>query len=176
MPKLKPGSKAPSFKLEDKNGAAFSLSDFKSGLTVLYFYPKDDTPGCTIEAKEFNASLARLKKLGLKVIGISGGDNRSKTNFCKKYGLKIPLLSDTDFSVAKSYGAYGKKKFMGREYNGIFRKTFLIGADQKIVHIFDEVKPKGHVKQILEVIRSADLMGDSKTKEKKTRPAARRQK
>ncbi len=154
MPKLKLSSKAPDFKLKDKNGDSYSLKNLDSDFIVVYFYPKDDTPGCTIEAKGFNKDLSKFKKLNISIIGISGGDETSKGKFCKKYKLKITLLSDPDFKISKKYGAYGKKSFMGKTYNGILRKTFILNDKRKIIKIYDKVTPDTHSKEILELIKS----------------------
>ena len=146
---MTPGKKAPDFKLTDGNGKLHSLASFKSPQLVVYFYPKDDTPGCTIEAKEFSDFAAKLAKSGAQVVGISGGDDRSKAKFCTKHKITIPLLSDTDFSVAKAYGAYGDKVFMGRKFKGILRQTFILDAARKVVKRFDKVKPEGHAAEVL---------------------------
>lgn len=152
MAGLKIGQSAPRFSLKDKDGKAYSLAAQKAAYTVLYFYPKDDTPGCTLEAKEFSQTLPKFKSRNVQVVGVSGGNEKTKASFCKKYSLKIPLVSDTNFKVAKSFGAYGTKKFMGRTFQGIFRKTFLLDKTGKIVRIFDSVKPEGHAEEVLKVI------------------------
>jgi peroxiredoxin Q/BCP len=154
MAELKIGQRAPKFSLTDKDGKEFSFGTAKSDYTVLYFYPKDDTPGCTLEAKEFSTSLPKFKSRNVAVVGISGGSDKTKASFCKKYSLKVPLVSDTDFKVAKSYGAYGAKKFMGRSFQGIFRKTFVVDKSGKVVKIFGSVKPEGHADEVLAVIDS----------------------
>ena len=118
---VKVGGKAPAFTLKDKDGKAYALKDIPGAFRILYFYPKDDTPGCTIEAKAFSKDLDKFKKLGATIVGISGGDEKTKTKFCKKYDLNILLLSDTDFKVSDAYGQYGEKSFMGRKYMGISR-------------------------------------------------------
>jgi thioredoxin-dependent peroxiredoxin len=149
---LKEGKKAPLFTLPDKDGEARKLKDLIGEFTVLFFYPKDNTPGCTIEAKNFSKDLKKFDSLGISVIGISGGDEKSKTLFCKKNRLKTILLSDTDFAVAKKYGVYGEKKFMGRTYLGIHRITFILNKQLKLVKVFDQVAPETHAKEILEFI------------------------
>lgn len=159
MADLKVGQPAPKFSLKDKDGKAHSIGALKAEFTVLYFYPKDDTPGCTLEAKEFSQSLAKFKSRNVNVVGVSGGNEKTKANFCKKYALKIPLVSDPNFAVAKSYGAYGTKKFMGRTFQGIFRKTFLLDKSGKIARIFDSVKPEGHADEVLAVIDSLSKKG-----------------
>ena len=163
MADLKEGQPAPKFSLKDKDGNAHSLGALKSDFTVLYFYPKDDTPGCTLEAKEFSQSLPQFKSRNVNVVGVSGGNEKTKASFCKKHSLSIPLVSDTNFKVAKSYGAYGTKKFMGRSYEGIFRKTFLLDKSGKIARIFDSVKPEGHAEEVLAVIDALSKKGGTKT-------------
>lgn len=159
MIKLLEGAQAPDFALSDKEGTTHQLSSGAAKYTVLYFYPKDDTPGCTIEAQEFNAALPEFHARNVRVIGISGGTEKTKGKFCSKYKLSLLLLSDTDFSVANSYNAYGDKKFMGRSYQGIFRKTFLIDKQGMIVRIFNEVKPAGHALQLLASIDALEESG-----------------
>lgn len=151
---MKTGQKAPKFKLKDKDDTEFSLRDIETEFTVLFFYPKDNTPGCTIEAKDFSKNISKLTKAGVTALGISGGDNKSKEKFCTKYKLKIPLLSDSDFSVSKEYGVYGPKSFMGRKFLGISRTTFLLDKSKKIIKIFEKVSPLGHVNEILEEIKN----------------------
>lgn len=170
MAELRIGQTAPRFSLKDKDGKPFSLGSAKADYTVLYFYPKDDTPGCTLEAKEFSSSLPKFKARNVTVVGISGGSEKTKQSFCKKYSLKVPLVSDPTFKVAKSYGAYGTKQFMGRAFQGIFRKTFLIDKKGKIVRVFGTVKPEGHASEVLEVIDALRGKG-SVTASKKAAPA-----
>ncbi len=146
------GKKAPPFSLKDQSGKLHTLKDIKEEFVVLFFYPKDSTPGCTIEAKGFSSKNATFKKRDIKLFGISGGDEKSKAKFCEKSGLTTTMLSDTDFEVAKKFDTYGEKKFMGRKYMGIFRKTFVIDKTRKIVKEFDAVKPEGHAEEVLEFI------------------------
>ena len=148
------GKKAPAFSLQDKNNKTVRLKDVDTTFTVLYFYPKDNTPGCTLEAIEFTALEKEFKKANASIIGISGGTNKSKTVFCQKHNLTIPLLSDTDFSVATKYDVYGEKKFMGRTYNGIFRTTFVLDKQKTILRIFENVKVKDHAKEVLTYLQS----------------------
>ena len=148
------GKTAPDFKLKDKSGKPVSLNGLKSDFTVLYFYPKDDTPGCTIEAQEFNSSLKSFQKLGAEIIGISGGDEKSKAKFCSKYKLNLTLLSDPDFKVSKAFKAYGPKTFMGKKFNGIFRKTFILDKGKKVIKVFEKVEPKIHADEVAEFIAS----------------------
>lgn len=152
MKELRVGAKAPKFELTDKDGVAVTSAWAKNDFTVLYFYPKDNTPGCTIEAKEFSDSLAAFRARKASVIGVSGGDDRSKLKFCEKHALKVCLVSDSDFGVSQAYGVYGQKKFMGRTFNGIHRKTFVVDSRGVIVHIFSTVKPEGHADEVLRVI------------------------
>lgn len=148
------GKKAPDFELTDREGKVYRLASFKSEYLVLYFYPKDDTPGCTIEAKEFSDFAAKLSRAGAKVVGISGGTDRTKEKFCAKHAITIPLLSDPEFEVAQAYGAYGDKVFMGRKFKGILRQTFLLDAARKVVKVFDKVKPEGHAAEVLAAIKT----------------------
>jgi thioredoxin-dependent peroxiredoxin len=149
------GNIAHDFNLMDKNDKEYSLNKLvkENDFIVLYFYPKDDTPGCTIEAQMFNNDLNEFKELNTLVLGISGRDNKSKEKFCNKYGLSITLLSDTDFFVSKKYNVYGKKQMYGKEYYGISRVTFVINRNKEIIKIFDRVDPKNHSKEVLEFIK-----------------------
>lgn len=149
---MKLGDKAPEFALKDRTGKKYSLKDFKSDYLIVYFYPKDDTPGCTLEAKGFTKSLPSFKKLKTEVIGISGGDEASKAKFCKKYGLKHLLLSDPAFTTTKKYGSWGEKTFMGRKTTGILRNTYLLDKNRKVVKIFEKVVPEAHPEEIIEAI------------------------
>lgn len=151
--KVKEGALAPSFTLTDQRGRTVSLQSLKTNYTVIYFYPKDDTPGCTIEAKGFNTLLSKLKRCGAQIIGISAQDSASKDKFCKKYRLKLQLLSDPKFEICKKYDAYGTKKFMGRSYKGIFRKTFLLDKKKRVIKIFDKVTPDEHPQEVLDYIQ-----------------------
>lgn len=146
--------KAPNFKLMDKDGNAHELYDIRSAYVIVYFYPKDNTPGCTIEANQFNELLGEFSNLGVEIIGISGGDEGSKKKFCERNNLRLTLLSDTDFAVSKKYDAYGEKKFMGRTYNGILRVTYILDKDKKIIKSYGIVKPLQHSKEVLEFIKS----------------------
>lgn len=162
------GKKAPKFLLLDKDGQKTSLESFPNEKVVLYFYPKDDTPGCTLEALEFTKQLSRFKKLGVSVVGISGGDPRSKSKFCLKHSLAVPLLSDSDFSVSEAYGVYGEKTFVGRKYKGIFRSTFVVNLKSGLIEqVFDSVKPEGHAVEVLEA-----LQGKLSAKKTPTRKSA----
>ncbi len=149
---LKIGSLAPEFKLEDKDGCCHTLAETSGKFVVLYFYPKDNTPGCTIEARAFNSTLATFKKRDVTIFGISGGTQKSKTSFCQKHGLKLTLLSDPDFTLCKAYGAYGTKSFMGVKFKGIRRMTFILDAQHRIVKIYDKVKVAKHAEEVLKDI------------------------
>lgn len=154
MSKIKIGSKAPAFKLENQNGDEYGLKDISSPYIVLFFYPKDNTPGCTIEAKAFTKLLKKFQSVDAEVIGISGGDQKSKAKFCEKASLDVTLLSDSDGAVGKKYDTFGTKKFMGKTYEGFFRKTFVICPERKILHIFEDVKPEGHAEEVLAFLKS----------------------
>lgn len=146
-------SSAPNFSLKDKEGKIHELKKIRAHYIVLYFYPKDNTAGCTIEAVEFTRNLDELEKLGAIVIGISGGDEKSKTTFCINHNLKVLLLSDPDFAVCKKYEVYGEKKFLGKIFNGIKRITFIIHKG-KIIKVFDKVYPKEHVQEVMLFLKS----------------------
>ena len=145
----KEGSKAPAISLKDGNGNAVKLSDFKGKFVVLYFYPKDDTPGCTIEANEFQASMADFKKAGAVVIGISPDSEKSHCKFADKFGLKFTLLADEGHLVAEKYGLWVEKSMYGKKYMGVQRATFLIDGDGKIAKAWPKVKPEGHAEEVL---------------------------
>ena len=149
---LTPGDEAPSFELEGQDGKMYGPTEKGFKYTVLFFYPKDNTPGCTIESKSFSAALAAFKKKKIRLLGVSGGDVKSKLKFCEKQGLKTTMLSDPDFKVATAYKSYGMKKFMGRSYKGIFRNTFVIDAKGRISLVFTQVKPEGHAEEVLAAI------------------------
>lgn len=148
------GKKAPAFNLTDKTGAKIALKDIDTDYTIVYFYPKDNTSGCTLEAKGFEALKAKFKRAGVSVIGISGGTDKTKENFAKKQDLTISLLSDTDFAISTKYGVYGEKKFMGKTYMGISRITYLLDKDKKVIKRYDKVKPISHAKEVLDDIKS----------------------
>lgn len=145
--------KAPLFSLKDKDGEIHSLSDIATEYTIVYFYPKDNTPGCTVEAIMFSKNLPKFKKLNAEVMGISGGDEKTKTKFCEKHKLKVTLLSDPDFSISKKYGVYGEKSFLGKKYLGINRTTFLLDKNKKVIKVFPKVSPAIHTSEILDFIK-----------------------
>ncbi len=146
---LKPGAKAPAFKLPASGGETISLKDLKGKPVVLYFYPKDDTSGCTTEACEFRDHWKAVQKAGAVVLGVSPDPVAAHDKFRAKYKLPFPLLADVDHAVAEAYGVWGEKSMYGRKYFGILRTTFLIGADGRIVRVFEKVKPKGHAAEVL---------------------------
>ena len=144
------GESVPKFELQDADGKKVKSSDFKGKKHVIYFYPKDFTPGCTTEADEFSKDYQKFKKLGIEIIGISPDDVDSHKKFCDKMGIKFLLLADTEKEISKTFGVWGKKKFMGREYMGVMRSTFLVNEKGKIFKIFPKVKPAGHSKEVLD--------------------------
>jgi thioredoxin-dependent peroxiredoxin len=147
---LKEGSVAPAFTTTDANGQPIKLKNFRGEKLVLYFYPKDDTPGCTREACSFRDAFAEFRKRGIKVFGISPDNETSHKKFTDKFQLPFTLLADTDHAIADAYGTYGQKKFMGRTYMGVNRTTFLIDEKGKIKKIFEKVKPEDHAREVLD--------------------------
>lgn len=150
--KLVKGDQAPSFESIDQNGSSIRLNQFKGKKIILYFYPKDDTPGCTANACDFRDNYAELQDLGYAVIGVSSQDEKSHTKFINKYNLPFPLIADTDLSVHNAYGVWGPKKFMGREYDGTHRTTFIIDEQNVIVEIISKVKTKTATQQIKDLL------------------------
>ena len=153
MPLIDPGKKAPAFTLKDQHGETHRLSDYEGRPVILYFYPKDDTPGCTKESCEFQASLPKFKPSKAAVLGISILDEKSKAKFADKHGLTFPLLADADHEVAEKYGVWQQKSFMGRKFMGIVRTTYLIGADGKVQQRWDSVKVDDHADDVLAALR-----------------------
>lgn len=149
MSKLKTGDKAPDFKAKDENGKTISLSDFAGKKVLLFFYPKDNTPGCTAESCNLGENYSDLKKKGFEVIGVSADSQRKHRNFIEKYALPYHLIADESREVINAYGVWGQKKFMGIEYDGIIRTTFVINEKGIIERIFDKVETKNHTQQIL---------------------------
>lgn len=152
MATLKEGDKAPAIKAKDQSGKAVSLSDFKGKKVILYFYPKDDTPGCTKEACNFRDNYAALKKKGFEVIGVSTDSEKSHQKFIEKYELPFSLLVDDEKKIVNDYGVWGEKSFMGRKYMGTNRVTFIISEDGKIEKIITKVDTGDSAKQVLEVL------------------------
>ena len=146
---LKEGDKAPDFESKDQNGDPVKLSDFKGKKVVLYFYPKDDTPGCTKEACSFRDADDVFNSKGIKVLGVSTDDEKSHQKFISKYQLPFDLLADTDKNIVESYGVWGEKSMYGKKYMGTNRKTFLINEDGKIAKIFDKVNVAEHADEVL---------------------------
>ena len=153
---LEQGTKAPSFTLPDQNGAKHKLSDQKGSWVLLYFYPKDDTPGCTKEACSIRDNWSAFKKLGVMVFGVSADPVAKHKKFVDKYELPFTLLSDEEKEMLEAYGVWGKKKFMGREYMGIQRASYLIDPKGTIVKVYPKVKAAGHAQEVLNDLE--DLM------------------
>jgi thioredoxin-dependent peroxiredoxin len=153
MPLIDPGKKAPAFQLKDQHGKAHRLADYAGRHVILYFYPKDDTPGCTQESCDFQAALPQLQRRDAAVLGISILDEASKSKFASKHGLTFPLLADADHEIAEKYGVWQKKSRYGRSYMGIVRTTYLIGPDGKVAKRWDNVKVDGHVDTVAAAIR-----------------------
>jgi peroxiredoxin Q/BCP len=151
---LKINTKAPNLNLNSTADELYSLKNSLGKYVVLYFYPKDDTPGCTIETNDFNKLLAKFKKLNCEVYGISKDDIKSHKKFKEKYKIKFDLLTDDDLKIIKNYKVWAKKKFMGREFVGIIRTTFLIDPKSKIVKIWSNVKVKDHAKEVLDTLKN----------------------
>jgi peroxiredoxin Q/BCP len=151
---LTPGSPAPAFSLPSDEGTTVALKDLKGRKVVLYFYPKDDTSGCTIEACEFRDSWAAVRRAGAVVLGVSPDGIASHQKFKRKYELPFTLLADEDHAVAEAYGAWGEKSMYGRKYQGILRTTFVIGTDGRIEKVFQKVKPKGHAAEVLAALEA----------------------
>jgi peroxiredoxin Q/BCP len=151
MSELKEGSVAPNFKGVDQNGNNIQLSDYANKKLILYFYPKDDTPGCTKEACNLRDNYEELKSNDFDVIGVSADTSAKHLKFIAKYDLPFSLIADTEKEIIKAFDCWGLKKFMGREYDGIFRKTFVI-ENNKIVKIFEKVKTTDHYQQIIDAL------------------------
>jgi peroxiredoxin Q/BCP len=154
MSRLQIGERAPSFALANQAGKSVALKDFSGERFVIYFYPADDTPGCTKEACQFNDGLAAFRKLGVKVLGVSPAGAEKHVAFRKKYGLTFDLLSDPDRSVMASYGAYGEKMMYGKKVTGVIRSTFVIGPTGKVEHAWYGVRADGHAAKVLATLTS----------------------
>lgn len=153
MADLKPGDKAPDFSLPASTGETISLKDYiGKKRVVLYFYPKDNTTGCTKEACSFRDNIDDIQTKNTVVLGVSPDSLKSHDNFIKEFGLNFPLLADEDHKVAEAYGAWGEKTMYGKKYFGMIRKTFIIGKDGKLEHVFKKVNPDNHAEEILELI------------------------
>lgn len=149
MEKLRPGDPAPDFRSTDQNGNPLILADLKGGRTILYFYPKDNTSGCTLEAQSLRDGREELARRGFRIVGVSPDSERSHRNFCAKHALNFTLLADTDHSVCEAYGVWAEKSMYGRKYMGVVRTTFVIDPEGRIEKIFDKVDTKNHYQQIL---------------------------
>jgi peroxiredoxin Q/BCP len=147
--KLREGDYAPSFTVLTNGGGKISLADFKGQNVILYFYPKDDTPGCTKEACNFRDGFEEFKKRGAIILGVSPDTVKKHDKFVEKFTLPFPLLADDEKKIAQAYGVWGEKMFMGRKYMGVHRVTFLIGPDGKIKKIWPKVKPEEHAQEVL---------------------------
>jgi peroxiredoxin Q/BCP len=151
---LTEGDDVPDFSLKDANGKLVKKSDLKSKRYVVYFYPKDFTPGCTTEAAEFSQDYKKFKNADIEILGISPDDEESHKKFGEKMKVPFILLADTEKDVAKKFGVWGKKQFMGREYMGVNRSTFLVNEKGKIFRVFEKVKPAGHAQEVLEAFKN----------------------
>jgi thioredoxin-dependent peroxiredoxin len=147
------GVPAPDFTLQDDTDTTRSLSDYRGQPLVLYFYPKDDTPGCTTEACNFRDDYSAYQQAGVTILGVSPDTPKSHAKFKAKFGLPFPLLADIDHKVCELYGVWGLKKFMGKEYDGVFRTTFIIDPQGKIARVFENVKPAEHSAEVLEALK-----------------------
>jgi peroxiredoxin Q/BCP len=155
MTLLEPGDKAPDFKTTDQDGKSVALKDFAGKKVVLYFYPKDDTPGCTKEACAFRDGFSDFKKRKIEVLGVSADDEKSHKKFAEKFKLPFRLLADTEKKIVQDYGAYGDKSLYGRLFKGIHRVTYLIDEKGKIAAVWPKVKPDEHAAEILEFVDNA---------------------
>ena len=151
---IKENTKAPIFKLPSTNKKEYCLKESIGNYVIIYFYPKDDTPGCTIETNDFNKLLPKFKKLNCEILGISKDNLKSHNKFRDKYKIKFDLLADEELKVLKKYKVWGKKKFMGREFMGIIRSTYLIDKKGKILKVWDNVKVKDHAKEVLKTLQN----------------------
>jgi thioredoxin-dependent peroxiredoxin len=155
MPMLKVGDKAPDFSLPDQTGKNVKLKDFKGKILVLYFYPKDNTSGCTKEACDFQDNLGVLRKQGVEVVGVSADSVTSHSKFAGKYGLQFPLLSDESKETLKAYNVWKQKSIYGKSYMGIERTTYIIDGKGTVAHIFPKVKVNGHVAEVDDMLKSS---------------------
>ena len=149
------GAPAPDFKLMDETGVPRQLSDYRGSPVVLYFYPKDDTPGCTTEACNFRDGYGEYKRAGVIILGISPDTVKSHAKFKEKYSLPFTLLADEEHKICDLYQVWGRKKFAGHEYDGVFRTTFVISPEGKILKVFENVKPDGHAHEVLAALQGS---------------------
>jgi peroxiredoxin Q/BCP len=154
MPVVEEGRKAPPFALQDQDGTTHRLKDYAGRTVILYFYPKDDTPGCTVEACAFRDAEPDFSKVKAVVLGVSVLDTKSKAKFAKKHGLNFPLLADEDHAVADAYGAWQERSMYGRKFMGVARITYLIGPDGNVARRWDKVSPSGHAAEVLEAAKT----------------------
>lgn len=152
MSKIEPGVSAPDFEFNTPDGTTKRLSDLRGEKIILYFYPKDNTPGCTAQACNLTEDYSTMQKAGVQVIGVSADTEQKHQNFREKYNLPFPLVADTEKEVIGKYGVWGEKKFMGKVYDGIHRTTFIIDEQGKVAHVIIKVKTKTHTDQINELI------------------------
>ncbi len=172
---IEAGKKAPAFSMKNQDGKPVKLADFAGKNVVLYFYPKDDTPGCTVQACAFRDEHSKLLKKGAVVVGVSGDDEKSHQKFIKKFNLPFPLLVDSDHAVAEAFGAWGEKNMYGRKYMGIVRSTWLIGEDGVVKHVWPKVKAEGHAAEVIAALdRTAQAAAAVSTVKAKAKPQAKR--
>ena len=172
MPIPQTGNPAPDFQLQDQNGNDVKLSQFRGKNVVLYFYPKDDTPGCTREACDFRDQHSAVREAGAVVLGVSPDDTKSHQKFATKFSLPFPLLADTGHQVAESYGVWGEKSLYGRTFMGITRATFLIDTEGKVARVWPKVKVQGHVQEILQSLKGGATGGEPAPKKAPAKKAA----
>ena len=153
MPQPQPGDLIEDFTLPDQDGHQVTLSQFAGSPVILFFYPRADTPGCTIEACGFRDQFAKLKKAGAVVLGISRDTVRAQKKFAEKYDIQYPLLADADQTLIKRFDLLREKKMYGKPVTGVARTTFLIGPDRKLLHVFENVKPEGHAEEVLALLK-----------------------
>ncbi len=156
MARPEKGNQAPHFEGPNENGETVSLDDFKGKKLILFFYPKDNTPGCTAAACSLRDDYDTLRKHGFEMLGVSPDSPKKHTNFIEKHKFPFSLLADENKETLKAYGAWGRKKFMGREYDGVLRSTFIIDEDGKIMEVIDKVKTKKHAQQIMDLLNLND--------------------
>lgn len=150
---LKIGNKAPDFSGKDQNGKTIQLSDYNGKKVAIYFYPKDNTPGCTVQACNLRDNDAALTKAGIQIIGVSADSSASHVKFIDKFSLPFPLIADEDKTIIQQFGVWGPKKFMGKEYDGIHRTTFIIDENKTIIGIIEKPKTKEHAEEILSLLK-----------------------
>lgn len=147
---IQEGDRVPDFEMQSQTGEVVRSSEMAGGRYVVYFYPRDFTPGCTTEADEFTKAYGTFEKAGIRILGVSPDTAESHQKFCNKMNIPYPLLADTDKALANAFGVWGPKKFMGREYMGVNRSTFLVDESGTVFKVFAKVRPKGHARQVLE--------------------------